>query len=82
MSHGSPRHMRMSNVFEPIELLRAIDPKPVNQYKKLGELGAISTLTVLLFTTSHTTQHESSIINVSSGREKAQKEKARKMQNR
>jgi hypothetical protein len=29
MSHGSPRHSRMSNVFEPIELLIPMDPCPV-----------------------------------------------------
>jgi hypothetical protein len=29
MSHGSPRHSRMSNVLEPMELLIPIDPCPV-----------------------------------------------------
>jgi hypothetical protein len=29
MSHGSPRHSRMSNVLEPMELLIPMDPCPV-----------------------------------------------------
>lgn len=28
MSHGIPRHRRISNVFEPIELLKPIAPWP------------------------------------------------------